>query len=290
MERHVIPISGKDSLATALVQTARRPDLSYEYVNCDVKTELPETYAWLEKVEQKTGWQIQRVGTNLEKIIKRWNLLPSHNRRFCTREAKIKPLEEFYGKSTTYVYFGLRADEDRVGARPSDTTIHIYPLQEMGIDLRGVWTILKYQDLLPPNFFWNSLYYRVCEMLGDRWETLDELPEWLFQFLFSGRTRSNCYFCFYQRQYELVWLLDTHPDLFWRGSWIERFTGGNLTDFTWRENYYWSNKIISERKKILDRRAKEIVKFIRNYFNRTLFDLPVDNEIALTSCGLLCGK
>jgi hypothetical protein len=293
MTRHIIPISGKDSLATALLQTARQPELEYEYIFCDVGAELPETYAWLEKVEQKTGWKINRIGKNLESIIAKYNLLPSFNRRFCTREAKIAPLERFH-KTTgeVFVYYGLRADENRTGVRPSDTTKQIYPLKDAGIDLRGVWLILKNQDLLPPNFFWNAVYYRVCEILGENWKILDELPEWLFQFLFAGRTRSNCYFCFFQAQFELVWLLDTHPDLFWRGAWIERFTGGDLTDFHWRQDYYWSDKIITDRQKILDRRAKGIIKFLKKYFNRDLFGLEFDfdNEIAQTSCGLLCGK
>lgn len=292
--KHIIPISGKDSLATALLQTARHPEFNYEYVFCDVGTELPETYAWLEQVEQKTGWTIKRVGRNLEDVIKHWNMLPSHHRRFCTRKAKIEPLEEFYGSFNVYVYYGLRADEtQRTGVRASEVNIiPVYPLQEAGIDLQGVWIILKNQNLLPPNFFWNALYYRVCEMLCDKWQILQELPEWLFQMLFSGRSRSNCYFCFYQRQYELVWLLDTHPDLFWRGSWFERMVGGDLTDFHWRAEYYWSDKIITDRQKILNRRAKEIVDFIRRYFNKDLFNtsIEIDNEIAMTSCGLICGK
>ena len=289
--RHIIPISGKDSLATAILQTAHDSTLQYEYIFCDVGTELPETYAWLDRVEKQTGWKIQRIGKNLESVIKKYNLLPSHHRRFCTREAKIQPLEKFYGSEPTTVYFGLRADENRTGARPSDKTIHKYPLQELAIDLQGVWIILKNQNLLPPNFFWNSLYYFVCEKLGADYQILGELPEWLFQMLFSGRTRSNCYFCFYQRQYEIVWLLDTHPDLFWRGSQIERMTGGDLTDFHWRQDYYWSDKIITNRRLILERRAKDVIQFVRKYFNRDLFSsFELDNEIARTSCGLLCGK
>ena len=60
--RHIIPISGKDSLATALVQTTRYPNLPYEFLFNDVGCELPETYAWLDAVERKTGWKINRVG------------------------------------------------------------------------------------------------------------------------------------------------------------------------------------------------------------------------------------
>lgn len=288
--RHLIPISGKDSLATALIQTARQPELDYEFVFCNVGAELPETYEWLDNVERRTGWTIQRVGKSLEQLIAKWNFLPSHQNRFCTKHAKIKPLEKFHGKNPTTIYYGLRADEARVGIRPSVTSTPVYPLVECGIDLRGVWTILNAQNLLPPSFFWPSVYYRVCEMLGPNVSWISELAEWEQRMLFAGRTRANCFFCFYQRQYEYVWLAETHPDLFARTCWMERFTGGDLTSFHWKSDYYIDNKVRNERQKILDRRAIEIISVIDKRLNKGLWAEHGDTEIALTSCGLLCGK
>lgn len=289
--RHIIPISGKDSLATALLQTARRPDLPYEFLFCDVGAELPETYEWLEHVERVTGWRIQRVGKSLPELIARRDLLPSANRRFCTTECKRGPMEKFYGKEQTFVYYGLRADENRVGVRPSDASTPVYPLIDAGIDLRGVWIILNRQNLLPPAFFWPSLYYRVCELLGDSWRLIDELPDWEQRMLFAGRTRSNCYFCFYQRRYEFVWLAETHPDLFEQACWTERRTGRLLqSPFTWVKGVHLDNLVRSRRKEILDRRAHEVCQMIRRRLNKALFEDSFDTEIALTSCGLLCGK
>lgn len=292
--RHIIPISGKDSLATALLQTARRPDLSYEYVFCDVGSELPETYQWLSKVEAATGWRIQRVGRSLENLIQRYDILPSHGRRFCTKEAKIQPLEKFYGKTDCTVYYGLRADENRVGVRPSDLWTPVYPLVDMGIDLRGVWVILNRKDLLPPSYFWPSLYYRVLELMGSRAHLIEELEPWEQRMLFAGRTRSNCYFCFYQRVYEFAWLAETHPDLFAKLCWFERFgTRRRRPDsqiFTWNARFFADDKIGNERRRIVDTRARQVIQTINNRFNRGLFDDPCDTEIALTSCGLLCGK
>jgi hypothetical protein len=40
----------------------------------------------------------------------------------------------------------------------------------------------------------------------------------------------------------------------------------------------------------VDTRARQVIQTINNRFNRGLFDDPCDTEIALTSCGLLCGK
>lgn len=138
--RHVIPISGKDSLACALIQTVRQPDVPYEFFFNDTGCELPETYDWLDRVERTTGWKLNRIGKSLEAIIHAEDMLPSSQVRF-----------------------------------------------------------------------------------GDHY--CDELPEWKSRQLFSGRTRANCFFCFFQRQYEILWLAETHPDLLWRTSWLERTTG-----------------------------------------------------------------
>lgn len=288
--RHLIPISGKDSFAAALIQTIRYPNLPYEFFFNDVGTELPETYTWLDAVELKTGWQINRIGRDLEQIIRDEDFLPSHRIRFCTDRAKIRPMEKEYGKTGITVYYGLRADEQgRVGRRPSDGWTHVYPLVDAGIDLRGVWSILRAQDLLPPAFFWPSLYYRVCEMLGMFANWIDELEPWEQQVYFSGRTRANCYFCFYQRQYEILWLAETHPDLSWKTSWLERTTGKRRSAaYSFREGYFF-DEIVNRRKVILDRRAKEICNLIGKRVNKGLFETE-DTEIALTSCGLLCGK
>ena len=134
--RHVIPISGKDSLATALLQTAREPTLEYEHMFNDVETELPETYDWLRRVEQAQGWSIYRIGKDLRSVIDGEDMLPSPKIRFCTRKSKIQPMEEWLDQQDEPVtlYYGLRADEDRQGYVPVDGRKVKYPLQDIGID------------------------------------------------------------------------------------------------------------------------------------------------------------
>ena len=287
--RHILPISGKDSLATAFFQTAREPSLPYEFLFCDVGLELPETYAWLERVEQQTGWKIERVGRNLLEIIhSRGGFLPSPRARYCTREAKIEPMQEWLKGSAARVYYGLRADEVRTGYVPvAGSEIEpVYPLQEAGIDLRGVYSILDAQDLLPPSFFWPILYSAVSERLQSwpGWE--GKLNRTERDSLFSGRTRANCSACFFQRRYEFLWLRETHPDLFEQAKHLED------RGYTLQPDYPLTRlDDAGEREHVFRRRVDEVVKLITSRFQSSLFGgLVQDNEIALTSCGLLCGK
>src|ERR1700761_6316461 len=113
--RYIIPISGKDSCATAIVQMTLQPKLPYELFFNDVGAELPETYEWLSLVESTLGIPVHRVGKSLEKIIYHEGILPAPKTRFCTRLAKIKPMEDYIGKEEATIYFGIRADENREG-------------------------------------------------------------------------------------------------------------------------------------------------------------------------------
>ena len=58
--KHIIPISGKDSLTTAIVQINRQPDLNYEFIYNDTGAELPETYEWINKIEQQLNIKINK--------------------------------------------------------------------------------------------------------------------------------------------------------------------------------------------------------------------------------------
>lgn len=290
--RYIIPISGKDSLATALVQTKNYPELGYIYIFNDVGSELPETYEWLHKVEAITGWSIQRIGANLEATIKKNKVLPSRLMRYCTTKTKIKPFEQVFKNSPATVYYGLRADEPkRKGYVPHKNIIPKYPLRELGINLPMVLGICKSQNLKPPTFFWQTLYNRVAEIMQKRLPLFDwrnYISEIEFDLLFAGRSRSNCYFCFYQRLYEWIWLDEVHPDLFEKALELEKNNGAS--EYTWRPDY----SLIEVRNRadiIIGKRAKKVANIIESRINSRLSGkIEPDNELAATSCGLLCGK
>lgn len=280
--RHVIPISGKDSLATALIQTTEHPQINYEFIFNDTGAELPEVYQWLSLIEAKTDWSIKRIGANLEDRIRSYGgFLPSAHGRYCTRDGKIKPTDIYLGNDPVYAYYGLRADEDRVGYIPTNkSNIHpVYPLRERGLGIAHVYAILEAQGMTPPNFFWQRAYDAVCDRIPpDRW--VHKLESWQLKVLFAGRTRGNCYFCFFQRQAELLWLWEVHPDYFYRAKSFEK------SDFTWLQDCPLTNyDDPAFRERVFHRHITKLCNVLQGKGKASL-----DSEISRTSCGLICGK
>lgn len=296
--RHIIPISGKDSLATAIVQTVREPDLPYEYLFCDVRMELPETYAWLDEVEKRLGLKIVRVGKSLRDVIAEQNMLPSHQRRFCTKYGKVFPIQEFIGKDEAIQYLGIRADEDRPGGgfRKSERVTARYPLIETGIDLPAVYSILDAKGLQPPSFFWKRLYEEVYETRTQGYKDfLEGLKPWATSHLFSWRSRSNCFMCFYQRQYEWVGLLEHHPDLFEEAEKLEYDFGNKESPNKsgLQNNFYWVQDmplatIRHNAEEIYRKRVRQVVdQIVKARHGQLRGDVDM---LSSTSCGAYCGK
>lgn len=290
--RHIIPISGKDSLATAIVQTALQPELDYEFVFNPTGAELPEVYVWIDKVEQYLNKPIVRVGADLGAIIQGYNyFLPSGQARYCTRQAKIEPFVNWINGDDCTVYYGIRADEQRHGF-DNTTSKNItpkYPLKEIGAKMKDVYIIVNSKGLKPPTFFWQSVYNEVCRILG--YDVKLKLPEWLFDMLFAWRSRANCYFCYNQRNYEFAGLLEHHSDLFWKAESYEH--KGGEKEYNWKNGY--PLKWIAENSDNIKRkRVVQICKTIAPYMQLEIFeDISEDDFIdilSVKSCGLFCGK
>ena len=180
--RHILSMSGgKDSTALAVYMRDREPAM--EYVFCDTKKELQETYDYLDKVEAYLGKPIIRL--NDERGFDHWlevygHYLPSPQMRWCTRQLKIRPFERFVGDDPVISYIGIRGDEHRDGYISSKPNIRPrYPFKDDGITERDVYRILDESGLGVPDYY-----------------------QW--------RTRSGCYFCFFQRKAEWLGLKDNH--------------------------------------------------------------------------------
>jgi len=222
--KHIVSISGgKDSAALAVYLRENYPEIPTEYVFCDTCCELPETDAYIKRLEGLLGVQVTRV-TALETLqiqtkpgrnpFDIWlrevygGFLPSPRSRWCTRVLKIAPFERYVGAQKTFSYIGIRADEDRDGYKPkkppklSDrpNVVPVYPFKDDGIQLADVKRILEESGLGLPKYY-----------------------EW--------RSRSGCYFCFYQQIGEWQGLQERHPDLFAKAKEYETKLNGK--QFTW---------------------------------------------------------
>jgi 3'-phosphoadenosine 5'-phosphosulfate sulfotransferase (PAPS reductase)/FAD synthetase len=209
--RHVLGISGgKDSSALAIYMRDRVPDM--EYFFCDTGAELPETYDYLNRLEAALGKPIVRL--NSTRDFDHWlevyqGTLPSPQMRWCTKNLKIKPLEAWIGDDEAISYVAIRADENRLGyvsTKPNITAV--FPFREDGIDRDGVDRILEEAGIGLPAYY-----------------------EW--------RTRSGCYFCFFQRKHEWLGLKERHPELFEKAIQYEEKISYERTAMKGRK-YTWS--------------------------------------------------
>lgn len=215
--RHIVPLSGgKDSTALAVYLAQTYPTLPFEYVFSDTGAELPETYDYFERLEHVLGINVVRVSaldlldvsdkpgrTPFDIILYEHfaGFLPSPRSRWCTRMLKIHPFEKYVGADDAYSYIAIRADEDRrgyigSGSKPvvlseKQNIRPVYPFRDEKLTLADIQRILDESGLGLPRYY-----------------------EW--------RSRSGCYFCFYQQLAEWQALKERHPSLFEKAKGYER--------------------------------------------------------------------
>lgn len=257
--------------------------------------ELPETYKWLKKVEATLGIKIKRLGANLETIIANYGILPSARVRYCTRESKIFPMNDWLAGEEATLYIGIRADEDRTGARAELKQTIAYPLKDLGIGLAGVYSVVRKVDLMPPNFFWKRLHDTVKDGLGDTAFVIEELPQWVFDRTFAWRSRPNCFMCFYQRRYEWVGLLEHHPELFDRSEKLEKDYGESNDTRTHAFCFINGLPLSTLRTlagDLFQKRVNAVIGMLSKRLQKDLWtDALIDDmEMANKSCGIFCGK
>lgn len=204
--RHILSLSGgKDSAALAVYLRDRIENM--EYIFHDTDKELPDTYDYLNRLEDYLGKRIVKTtfGTTFDDLLRRYGgMLPSNHRRWCTRMMKLKPFEDYIGEDVCINYVGIRADEARVGYVSHKPNIQaVFPFREDGVDYAGVQRILEESGIGMPPY-----------------------TEW-------GRTRSGCFFCFYQQKVEWVRLRMQYPELYEAAKAYEKPNRINGNVFYW---------------------------------------------------------
>lgn len=324
--KHVIGISGgKDSAALSIYLHDRHPELDPVYYFCDTGKELDETYELISNLESYLGKTVTHLKSAdarksnenpFDYYYKAYRgYLPSSVARWCTKQMKLDPFEEFVADDPVISYVGIRGDEDREGYISKKTTIQsIFPFRKniwsedvvrkllsnnrreelkahyaeylTGKDLDRVAKTISEEIVLDPHnkpmnrrrildkqgllldrgvsifnhvvFDWlKTTHYPLATEddfpLLDNEENLVKAD--IFKLLedsgvgvpayynkleyevdgekgFYARSRSGCFFCFFQQKIEWVWLYEQHPDLFEKAQHYEKVDEG----FTWNQD------------------------------------------------------
>lgn len=213
--RHVLGLSGgRDSAALAVFMRQHHPEIELEYFFTDTGKELPEVYEYLVSLEGFLGKPIHRL--NPDRTFDFWltqykSFLPSPKTRWCTRQLKIRPFEQWLRPDLDagvriVSYVAIRGDEDyREGYASTHPNLSVrLPFREEGIDKEGVIEILEASGVGLPSYY--------------RW-----------------RSRSGCTFCFFQQKIEWVRLMDEHPDAFEGAKAYEKNAVEHGSPFTWSQ-------------------------------------------------------
>ena len=242
--RHLLGLSGgKDSAALAIYLRDRVPEM--EYFFADTGAELPETLEFVDLLQDYLGKPIVRLnaGRDFDYYLKlNNNYLPSPRQRWCTISLKLIPFENYVGDDPVISYIAIRADEpERSGYISKKTNIKTcFPFKDDGLVKEDILNILESSGLGIPSYY--------------KW-----------------RSRSGCYFCFFQKQEEWVGLKQHHPDLFEKAKEYEKI------DVVSGKKYTWNQK--GNLDEILSRKEKPISTENNKYKkSKKLIDNLLDDE------------
>ncbi|EGV16210.1 phosphoadenosine phosphosulfate reductase family protein [Thiocapsa marina] len=206
--RHLLGLSGgKDSSALAIYLRDRIPEM--EYFFADTGAELPETLEYIDLLEDYLGKPIAKLNArrDFDYYLKLHNnYLPSPRQRWCTINLKLLPFENYVGNDEVISYIAIRADEpSRAGYLSTKPNIKTcFPFKDDGLNKEDITQILEESGLGLPKYY-------------------------------SWRSRSGCYFCFFQRREEWVGLKKHHPDLYERAKEYEKGEGESGKVYTWSQ-------------------------------------------------------
>ncbi len=178
---------GADSTALAIYLADKGED--FTLLMADTGAELPETYWIAPRVARELGRELVVVSaaTFYERLVAYGFMLPGIRVRWCTRELKQIPLNEYAKEQDSCLMsIGIRADEaDRLKDGPSNKPANCEydrPLVDAGMGKRDVLALCESRGLLSPAYRW--------------------------------RTNTSCFCCPFQRKQDWRNLQREHPDLF----------------------------------------------------------------------------
>lgn len=256
--RHLLGLSGgKDSAALAIYMRDKVPEM--EYFFADTGAELPETLEFVDLMEDYLGKKITRLnaGRGFDYYLKlNGNFLPTARSRWCTINLKLKPFEEFVGNDPVISYVAIRADEPyRTGYISTKPNINaIYPFKEDGKVKDDIIKILEESGIGIPKYY-----------------------DW--------RSRSGCYFCFYQRKIEWIGLYENHPDLFEKAKEFEDYHRNLGRNHSWSQDEYLEEMLARK-----DEIKEKFQLINKNKKSKNLVDVILDEDDDKDDGCLVCFK
>lgn len=174
-----------------------------ELVFTDTKQEPKSCYETLDMIETLTGISLKKITPpeGLFEYIDKYNgFLPSFDKRWCTSGLKVKPLVSYIKSiENEYGYVnlaGIRVDEvDREGIQfqhKMENAKSAYPFIDLKMTKAMVFDILNNTIGIPSTY--------------------------------AYRSRSGCYCCFFQRNSEIIGMLQNDPDDFAKTEAYEKLT------------------------------------------------------------------
>lgn len=175
-------------------------------------------------------------------------------------DKKIKVLLEIDTKTTNYIIFNfLKTTDYPLGKE------EYFPLLENDdvLGIEDIYNLLDGSGLGLPKYY-NKIEYELESKKG-----------------YLSRSRSGCYFCFFQQRIEWVWLYEQHPELFQKAMEYEK------DGYTWIQDE--SLKELSQPERIKDIKRKNIIKKEKDLAkssNYLIDSLEFDEDEACTVCTL----
>jgi 3'-phosphoadenosine 5'-phosphosulfate sulfotransferase (PAPS reductase)/FAD synthetase len=198
---------GKDS--TALMLALREAAIPFRAVFADTQWEHPDVYAYLDLLRVRIG-PIDVVGVEGGMVARMRHRVgfPSRVQRWCTRELKIQPLQDYHGRfraetgKPTVSTVGVRADESAKRAKLAEL--------ERDVELGGRGSF---------GWVWRPLLaWTVADVLEiHRAHAVPVNP--LYQ---RGHDRVGCWPCIFSRKDEIKLLAEQDPERIDRIRALER--------------------------------------------------------------------
>lgn len=272
--RHIVPLSGRDSVALAWFLRKLYPDRQYLYPGTPIiDREPPELIPWLQEAARRCGGEYQIINNKGfdEYLTEKGGFLPSPWARWCTTKLKIVPMERWLKSldEECTIYLGLRADEDRNGNTGELKGLtYAYPFVDHDINVRGVL------GLVAELFGASKLPASLTDL---------ELTAYLVRVgvlppFYSWMSHANCYGCIFWRidQWKSLYFRD--PDRYWKYA-SQETVGSN---FTYHED--WTLAQLAERWE-LERNGLKMRRRINGTSQLELLLKPLpEEEIWLQPC------